>query len=105
MLSTEKTASLSNRFMNTEAANVLAGISLGAVGCYVPFAGSLALAQTLHLNAASVAGHDILIYIVGLVCCVIAAVTAYHARNSVKLLCALSVVTMTIVGALVSLTL
>lgn len=95
---------VSSRFMNSEAAKVLAGVSLGAIGCYVPFASSFALAQCAHLNAASVAGYGMLISIAGLVGSILTAIAVYHARKSLKLLCALTFTMMTLIGALVSFT-
>jgi len=92
------------RFMQSEAAKILAGVAVGSAGCYVPFASSLTLAQYAHLNAASVAGYGTVVSIAGLVGCILTAIAVYHARKSLKLLCALTVTMMTLIGALVSLT-
>jgi hypothetical protein len=90
--------------LNNQPVKTIAGVSVGLVGCYIPFAASFCLARMAHLNAASIAGFEGVIAGAGIAACLMGIIAIYDSRNSLKNVAVIGGVLFSMVGLLVSLT-
>jgi hypothetical protein len=93
-----------NTLLNSEPAKIVAGVSVGLVGCYVPFASAFYLCRMANLSAASVSDFASVIAGAGLAACVMGIIAVYDSRRSLKLVAGIAALMMMLIGVLVSLT-
>jgi hypothetical protein len=84
--------------------NLLAGIALGTVSTYVPFALTFSLSRFAHLTAQSFSTSNGAIAGLGLAAVIIASVAIYDCRKSTKSMLGVASVVFAILGVFVSLT-